>query len=417
MEVEVRKNMNKKVLIVAGATIGAVLLVGAVVFAGLNVAHAATLAERAFVRGPVQRFLSATNQVTSTEKGLVVVLVQQDSAADKAGVKRGDILLKIDDQETNTLADYKTALSNHKAGDQVKLTVTHGDEQLTLTATLTDNNGRPDLGLLPFGGRFARGGHTMSFAFPGGSAAVPISGTQTVVIDVSAGGPADKAGIKRGDAIVSVDSKKLDATNVLSDVISAYKPGDVVTLQIVSPGQSQRDVKVTLGENPSKKGAAYLGVTYREDWRMKQISQGETLPFVPNGVSGATIISVTANSPAAKAGLKQGDTIMAIDGETVNSPQALSTAVSAHKPGDSVTLSVKHSDNSTTDVKVTLGENPNKAGAGFLGVTTGLYFKRQIQNGPQGQQGIPRFQNRGGQGSTSDGQELPLQKAPLGDSL
>ena len=404
--------MNKKVLIAAGATLGAALLVGAAAFATLNVAQAATRAGQAWAQGTVQRILSATNQVTPTEKGLVVVLVQSGGAADKAGVKRGDILLKIDDQETNTLADYKTALSSHKASDQVKLALTHGDDARTLTATLTDNNGQVDLGLAAFGGRFEFGERGMGFGFPGNGVGAPISGTQTVIVEVISGSPADKAGLKQGDVIVSVDSKKLDASNVLSDVISSYKPGAVVTLQVISQGQSQRDVKVTLGENPNKAGAAYLGVSYREIGSKMRFSQGQ-MPFMQG--TGAIIVSVTSGSPADKAGLKQGDTITAVNGTTVSSPQALSEAVSTHKPGDVVTLSVKHSDGTSADVKVTLGDNPNKAGSAYLGIATSTGRNRTLPNGQQGQgqQGMPRFQNRGGQNGAS-GTQL---STPLGDSL
>ncbi len=407
--------MKKKVLIAAGVTLGAVLLVGAAVFATLNVAQAATRVGQVLAQGNVvQRILSVTNQVTPTEKGLVVIFVQSGGAADKAGVKRGDILLKIDNKETNTLADYMTALSGHKAGDQVKLALTHGDDARTLTATLADNNGRVDLGIMPFGGKFGIGERGMGFGFSGKGQSVPISGTQTIVMEVTSGSPAEKAGLKQGDVIVSVDGKKLDASNVLSDVIASYKPGAAITLQVVSQGQSQRDVKVTLGENPNKAGVAYLGVSYREIGPRMQISQGQ-MPFMQNESTGAIIVSVTTGSPADKAGLKQGDTITAINGTTVSSPQALSEAVSAHKPGDVVTLSVKHSDGTSADIKATLGENPNKAGSAYLGIATSTGRNRTLPNGQQGQQGMPGLRNRGGQNGAANGQTQ--QSAPLGDSL
>ncbi|HEY3343202.1 MAG TPA: PDZ domain-containing protein [Anaerolineae bacterium] len=403
--------MNKKVLIAAGAALGAALLIGTAAFATLNIAQAATRTGLALSGGPIQRILSATSLITSTEKGLVIVAVQSGGAADKAGVKRGDILLKIDDQETNTLADYKAALGSHKVSDQVKLAITHGDDQRTLTATLTDNNGQPDLGLLPFGGG-GRGFGRQGIGFPGAN----ISGIQTVVVAVVSGSPADKAGLQRGDVIVSVDSKKLDATNVLSDVISSYKPGDVVTLQVVSQGQSQRDLKVTLGVNPNKAGVAYLGVSYHEGGAEMPFTRGQ-MPFTQGVGSGAVIISVTAGSPADNAGLKQGDTITAVNGTAVSTPQALSSAIGALKPGAVVTLGVKHSDGTAADVKVTLGDNPNKAGTGYLGIATSTGRNRNFANGQQGMQGVPRLQNRGGRGNGAFGQGQTQQSVPLGDSL
>jgi S1-C subfamily serine protease len=404
--------MNKKILIAAGATVGVALLIGIATLTTLNVAQAATRAGQVLSQGTLQHILAATGQVSSTEKGLVVVGVTSGGAADKAGVKRGDILLKIDDQETNTLADYRSALSTHKAGDEVTLALTHGDTSRNLTATLSDNNGQPDLGLVLYAGKNGRSGNDAEFAPFGKGMSTPISGTQTIVVDVISGSPADKAGLKRGDIIVSVDGKQLDASNVLSDVISSYKPGDVVTLQVISMGQSQdqRDVKVTLGENPDKAGEAYLGISYREMGLRMPFLEGQ-VPFTQQSqATGALIVSVTQNSPAEAAGLKQGDVITAVNGTAVSTPQALSQAISSHKAGDVVTLSVKHSDGSTSEVKVTLAENPNKAGSVYLGVTTtNVVRNRTFNNGQQGQQSMPGFRNRQNQNSQ--------QAAPLGDSL
>jgi S1-C subfamily serine protease len=57
-------------------------------------------------------------------------------------------------------------------------------------------------------------------------------------------------------------------------------------------------------------------------------------------VRGAAAIAVFANSPASKAGLREGDVVISIDGRPVRSTDALSKALSSHKPGDSVVLEV-----------------------------------------------------------------------------
>jgi S1-C subfamily serine protease len=50
--------------------------------------------------------------------------------------------------------------------------------------------------------------------------------------------------------------------------------------------------------------------------------------------------AVERGSPAEKAGLKNGDVILAVEGETVTSKRALSRLISEYKPGDEVTLTV-----------------------------------------------------------------------------
>jgi putative serine protease PepD len=84
---------------------------------------------------------------------------------------------------------------------------------------------------------------------------------------------------------------------------------------------------------------AYLGIT------------------IGTSASGAQVSAVKANSPAAAAGMKAGDVITAIDGDSVASADDLTAKISAHQPGDKVTLSLTHN-GSTQKLVVTLGTRP-----------------------------------------------------------
>jgi len=74
--------------------------------------------------------------------------------------------------------------------------------------------------------------------------------------------------------------------------------------------------------------------------------------------NGAYIGSVSAGSPAAKAGLKAGDVVVAVDGKPTPTSDDLGTALAAFKPGRTVTLKIVHQNGATDLVKVTLGEYP-----------------------------------------------------------
>ena len=63
---------------------------------------------------------------------------------------------------------------------------------------------------------------------------------------------------------------------------------------------------------------------------------------------------VVAGSPAAKAGLKVGDVITAIDGHTVASPAAIIARVSQLSPGDQVAITIKRG-GTTQQITATIG--------------------------------------------------------------
>ncbi len=75
---------------------------------------------------------------------------------------------------------------------------------------------------------------------------------------------------------------------------------------------------------------------------------------------GAIIAELEPDTPAARAGLKRGDVILAVNGQAVNSANDLRLRISQTPPGTNVKLGIWR-DGKTQDVSVTLGELPEKA--------------------------------------------------------
>jgi predicted metalloprotease with PDZ domain len=103
-------------------------------------------------------------------------------------------------------------------------------------------------------------------------------------------------------------------------------------------------------------GSPYLGVTFQMITPTVAAQEGIT------GTTGALVREVVAAGPAAQAGLKQGDVIIAVNGEAVDEQNNLRSRVAEFKPNDEITLTVvKGTANGPTDqreVKVKLGERP-----------------------------------------------------------
>lgn len=104
-------------------------------------------------------------------------------------------------------------------------------------------------------------------------------------------------------------------------------------------------------ETPDENASAWLGVLAR--------------PI--DEPAGLVVRHAVPDSPAADAGIERGDVITAIDGQAVTEFEALSDAVKAKSPGDTVTLSVikdgqDNPDAAAEDIEVTLGERPEEFG-------------------------------------------------------
>ena len=74
----------------------------------------------------------------SVDTGALIVRVSSDSPADKAGVRAGDVVTKIDDKDISTAEDLISAIGSHQIGDQVSIVYYRGSQQKTTSATLAE---------------------------------------------------------------------------------------------------------------------------------------------------------------------------------------------------------------------------------------------------------------------------------------
>lgn len=77
---------------------------------------------------------------------------------------------------------------------------------------------------------------------------------------------------------------------------------------------------------------------------------------IADGTGGAQVTGVASGSPAADAGLKSGDVITAVDGDSVSTASALAQAIHSHNSGDQVTITYTRAGSQST-AKVTLANS------------------------------------------------------------
>jgi serine protease Do len=151
-----------------------------------------------------------------------------------------------------------------------------------------------------------------------------------LVQGVEAGGPADKAGIEAGDIITKVDGKAIEKSGDLPRIVGGTKPGAKTTLQVFRRG-TNRDIAVTVVEFEADKP--------------RRVAQGsEPQPAQPKTAIGLAVSDLTepqkrelklrggvrvetAEGAAARAGLREGDVIVALDNTEVSDAKQFNALV------------------------------------------------------------------------------------------
>jgi len=199
-----------------------------------------------------------------------------------------------------------------------------------------------------------------------------------VVSAVADGSPAQKAGIARGDIILSVDDRVIGTPRDVVEAIGSRRPGEVASVRI-SHGDETRTLLVTL---EARDGRPYVGIVLAPP--AVAGSDGLRGPDRTGLPAFAAIITeVVPGSPAAQAGLQPREVVVGVNGTRLERNASLGDLIGRRKPGDQVTLSVASRGGEPRDVSVTLAQNPDKPDAAWLGVRYGTIASRDDGTSPR----------------------------------
>jgi serine protease Do len=164
-----------------------------------------------------------------------------------------------------------------------------------------------------------------------------------LVADVTKDGPAQKAGIRSGDVIVSFDGKEVEDEHDLPQIVASTKPGKKVEVVVVREGKEER-IPLTIAEmEPDDKEKLAGGPDLSKGLGL---SVQDITPTVARHMDienrkGVLVSSVEPGSPADDAGFREGDIIRAINRVSVNNSEEFEKRIKEGKDDKTVLFLVE----------------------------------------------------------------------------
>ena len=156
-----------------------------------------------------------------------------------------------------------------------------------------------------------------------------------LVSEVESGGPADRAGVKQGDVVVQVDGRAVSTANAMRNQIASTRPGSSVPIVVRRNGATQTLTAKLAEREPVTADDAHPAAANRTEPGFGLTLEPLTPRLaeqleLPRTTSGLVVTDIDPAGLAATAGLKAGDVIKAVNGQSVASVSALRAALKSN---------------------------------------------------------------------------------------
>ncbi|HTY08023.1 MAG TPA: trypsin-like peptidase domain-containing protein [Candidatus Edwardsbacteria bacterium] len=188
------------------------------------------------------------------QKGVLVSKVQEDTPADKAGLKLGDVIVSFDGQAVSSVSQFRQVVADTKVGAAVKIVLIRDKKQQTVSATLAE---MPD--------ETAAGGPAKSSEKPwlGIKQVLAVTSDEArqagikdkdgvVIAEIEPGSAADDAGLRQGDIIKQIAGKDVKTVADYSAAVTKYRGSDTPAVFLIKRRDGNTEYTMFVALRPEK---------------------------------------------------------------------------------------------------------------------------------------------------------------------
>lgn len=198
----------------------------------------------------------------SVKEGVFVSYVEDDSPADEADIKDGDVIIAFDGSNVASPKDLKNKVREAAPGQRAEVTIVRDGKKKNVEVVIGeqpekdrfygfyrgDEPGPWDLPVIPHGNPR---GMILTFGVSLGVKSVDLNedlaayfevneDDGVLVLDVFSGSTAEEAGLKAGDVITRIDGKAIASVDDLKEAVGDLDSGDEFKITIVRHGKKER---------------------------------------------------------------------------------------------------------------------------------------------------------------------------------
>ncbi|MGA1875875.1 MAG: DegQ family serine endoprotease, partial [bacterium] len=151
-----------------------------------------------------------------------------------------------------------------------------------------------------------------------------------LVADIVEGSPAEKAGIRQGDVIISFDGKEINEYADLSRYAGLTRPGTKVRLEFIRDTK-KREVTVEIGVFPGEEEISKAPLETELGLSVQDITPELAEHFELTEETGVLVTNIIPGSPADSSNIRQGDVIVEVDKERIENTKEFQKAVKKGK--------------------------------------------------------------------------------------